>query len=220
MNSIAVTLAGRYKIHGDVRFLSHQETMRVIQRAIIRSGIGLVYSQGYNPRPRLSLPLPKSVGVASDDELFCVKIRPQFDDICFTDLIAARLPDGFELTSVQIHDKPVRYRCVEVEYLVKTDAEEEKQNFVSKTEMLNEQVKSGKEILVERTTDKKNDVKTVNVAEFLKFFEIVEDGVMVFCRVLPMGTIRPDEILKLLDMDPGRVSTSVVRKRVHWQVEQ
>ena len=68
-------MSGRYKIHGNARFLSHQETMRVIARAIIRSGIALIYSQGYNPHPKLSLPLPRNVGLASDDELFCAGIQ-------------------------------------------------------------------------------------------------------------------------------------------------
>ncbi len=193
--------------------------MRVIQRAIIRSGIGLVYSQGYNPRPKLSLPLPKSVGIASDDELFCVKVQQQSENISFADSIAEQLPDGFELMSVEIHNKPVTYRSVEVEYLVKVKLAEKEQKFLSNIELLNEQIRNGEKILIERTVNKKGDVKTVDVAKFLKFFKVAEEGVMVFCKVLPTGTIRPDEILKLLGMEPSEISRSVIKKQVHWRID-
>jgi radical SAM-linked protein len=210
-------------VYGDVRFLSHQETMQVIQRAIIRSGIGLVYSQGYNPHPKLSLPLPKSVGIASDDELFCVKVQASYteqsEEVCLADSIAEQLPDGFEILSVKIHNKPVMYRSVEVEYLVKVNLAEKKQDFFSNLELLNEQIRNGQEILIERTVNRKGDVKTIDVAKFLKLFEVAEEGVMVFCRVLPAGTIRPEEILKLLGMEPGEISRSVTRKHVHWQID-
>lgn len=197
--------------------------MRVIQRAIVRTGIGLVYSQGYNPHPQLSLPLPKNVGIASDDELFCVKVQAscakQSEEACLADSIAAQLPDGFEIVSVEIHNKPVTYRSPEVEYLVKVNLAEKKQEFFSNIELLNEQIRNGREILLERTVNKKGDVKTVDAAKFLKLFELVEEGVMVFCRVLPAGTIRPDEILKLLGMEPDEIGRAVVRKHVHWQID-
>ena len=61
--------------------------------------------------------------------------------------------------------------------------------------------------------------KIVDVAKFLKLFEVCREGVMVFCKVLPAGTIRPDEILELLDMSPSEISTSVVRKQIHWQID-
>ncbi|MGB8225718.1 MAG: TIGR03936 family radical SAM-associated protein [Sedimentisphaerales bacterium] len=211
-------LAGRYKIHGNIRFLSHQETMRVIARAIIRSGIEPAYSQGYNPHLKLSLPLPRNVGLASDDELFCAGIeasrRQQTEKFSFADSIAEQLPEGLELVSVEIIEKPVAYQPVEVEYLVKVNLLEKRE----KIEKINEQIRAGSEILIERTVNREGDVKTIDVGKFLKSFEIVQQGVRVFCRVLPTGTIRPDEILRLLNMDSYEVSSSIVRKKVIWQI--
>jgi uncharacterized protein (DUF2344 family) len=55
-----------------LRFLSHAETMRLFQRACVRAGVKVAYSQGFNPHQRMSLVLPRSVGVESDDELLCL----------------------------------------------------------------------------------------------------------------------------------------------------
>jgi radical SAM-linked protein len=197
--------------------------MRVIQRAIIRSGIGLIYSQGYNPHPKLSLPLPRNVGLASDDELFCVRILAscgqESGKFLFADSIAEQLPKGFELISVEIHNQPVTYRSVEVEYLVKVNLSEKTQQFFADIQKINEQIRAGREILIERTVNQEGDVKTIDVGKYLKLFETAEQGVRVLCKVLPTGTIRPDEILKLLGIEPCEISRSIIRKQVNWQMD-
>lgn len=48
---------------GELRFLSHLELMRALQRALRRAGIPLAFTQGFNPQPRLSLAQALAVGV-------------------------------------------------------------------------------------------------------------------------------------------------------------
>ncbi len=40
---------------GDLRFISHLDWMRLLQRAIKRSGIPVSYSQGFHPKPKISV---------------------------------------------------------------------------------------------------------------------------------------------------------------------
>ncbi|MBS1116795.1 MAG: Radical domain protein [candidate division NC10 bacterium] len=54
---------------GELRFLSHLELMRALQRALRRAGIPLAYTQGFNPQPRLSLAQALAVGVEGLQEL-------------------------------------------------------------------------------------------------------------------------------------------------------
>ena len=70
----------------------------------------LRYSEGFNPRPRLSLPLPRSVAIAADNDLFCVSIL--YPDDKDSDIsarlkhdISRQLPAGCELTSLKIFDE-------------------------------------------------------------------------------------------------------------------
>jgi len=69
------TLVITFGIEGNLCYLSHHETVSMLQRALIRAGVRLVYSQGFNPRPRLSLPLPRAVGVRSDCEMLCALVE-------------------------------------------------------------------------------------------------------------------------------------------------
>lgn len=54
---------------GNSIWISHLDTMRVFQRAFKRAGMLLKHTQGFNPRPSVSIALPLSVGVESECEL-------------------------------------------------------------------------------------------------------------------------------------------------------
>ncbi len=54
---------------GNAVYISHLDLMRLFQRAFKRAGLSLTHTQGYNPRPSVSIALPLSVGVESQCEL-------------------------------------------------------------------------------------------------------------------------------------------------------
>lgn len=54
---------------GNAVYISHLDLMRLFQRAFKRAGLPLTHTQGYNPRPSVSIALPLSVGVESCCEL-------------------------------------------------------------------------------------------------------------------------------------------------------
>lgn len=54
---------------GNAVWMSHLDLMRLFQRAFKRAGLPLTHTQGFNPRPSVSIALPLSVGVHSYCEL-------------------------------------------------------------------------------------------------------------------------------------------------------
>ena len=54
---------------GNAIWISHLDLMRVFQRSFKRAGLPLTHTQGFNPRPSVSIALPMSVGVESRCEL-------------------------------------------------------------------------------------------------------------------------------------------------------
>ena len=52
-----------YEVRGTLSFLSHLEIMRLWQRAMLRCHLPIAWSQGFNPRPKLSLGPARNVGV-------------------------------------------------------------------------------------------------------------------------------------------------------------
>lgn len=70
---------------GDAVYISHLDLMRVFQRSFARADLHLTHSQGYNPRPSVSIAMPLSVGVSSRCELLDFELDGQnvsCDEIC------------------------------------------------------------------------------------------------------------------------------------------
>lgn len=59
------------------RFISHLDLMRLFQRAFKRAGLPLTHTQGFNPRPSVSIALPLSLGVESHCELLDFDLEQQ-----------------------------------------------------------------------------------------------------------------------------------------------
>ena len=70
---------------GTAIWMSHLDTMRLMQRAFRRAGVILHHSQGFTPHAYVSMLLPLSVGVASACEIMEYELDAALD-------IPARLP--------------------------------------------------------------------------------------------------------------------------------
>jgi len=69
---------------GNAVWFSHLDLMRVFQRSFKRAGLSLSHTQGFNPRPSVSIALPLSVGVESLCELLDFDLdgeMPSLDEI-------------------------------------------------------------------------------------------------------------------------------------------
>lgn len=73
---------------GEAVWISHLDLMRLFQRAFKRAGLHLTHTQGFNPRPSVSIALPLSVGVESQCELLDFELDG--DEVTFKE-IAERL---------------------------------------------------------------------------------------------------------------------------------
>lgn len=69
----------RYSKLGKVRFLSHRDLARIIERAVRRAGLPVTYSQGFSPHARLHFGLALSTGYESYAEYFDVDLDDERD---------------------------------------------------------------------------------------------------------------------------------------------
>ena len=221
-------LVVKFRIGGSLRFLSHAQTLRVFQRACVRAGLKVQYSRGFNPRPKLSLPLPRPVGVASDDELLCLRVHKSTDaqeHKCISEQVykgvSAQLPEGCELLSVNVAKAGASFQPCSATYVLKVRKEylneELKATIESLTasESLNIQRQTGARDSRLKTQDSR--VKNVDVRGFLKSIVLGRNSIIVECEISPAGSIRVDEIVKLLNLDVEQLASPIKRTRVQWQ---
>jgi radical SAM-linked protein len=70
----------RYAKTDQLRFTSHLDVTRAIQRALRRARVPVCYSQGYSHHPRISFGPPLPLGVVGEAEYFDVSICSRLDD--------------------------------------------------------------------------------------------------------------------------------------------
>ncbi len=85
---------------GDARFLSHRNTMDVLERAIRAAGLPARYSEGFNPHMKLSMGPALALGVESLHEVFDVEGTGPFAPDAAAD-ISAKLPEGLRVREVR-----------------------------------------------------------------------------------------------------------------------
>jgi len=80
-----------------VKFVGHLDLMRVVERAMRRSGFPVAYSQGFNPRPRMAFAAALTLGATSEFELCQLDLAEDLDpDRVALELerLQAQLPAG------------------------------------------------------------------------------------------------------------------------------
>jgi len=87
----------RYSKTGKAKYISHLDLSATMQRALIRAGIALKYSEGFNPHPYMSVALPLSVGMESVCELMDVGLIEALDLSELPGQITHCLPEGISI---------------------------------------------------------------------------------------------------------------------------
>jgi radical SAM family uncharacterized protein/radical SAM-linked protein len=85
---------------GDARFLSHRNTMDVLERAIRAAGLPARYSEGFNPHMKMSMGPALALGLESLQEVFDVEGAAPFPADA-AGRIGAKLPPGIAILEVR-----------------------------------------------------------------------------------------------------------------------
>jgi radical SAM-linked protein len=199
----------------------------MFRRAFSRAGIGVRHSQGYNPHPKIALPLPRSVGVESDEELLCVQLVTQapFDDEAFKTALSKQLVAGFEVLAVEPTPPSASFEPLSATYALQVLP----QYASAELQSTARQLMAADRIEIERA-DSSGRARRIDVRPFLKTIEIAHNShsiptesrrhpwvITIQCRVTPAGSIRVNEILQLLGLQTHMLAAPIRRSRVQWR---
>jgi radical SAM-linked protein len=194
----------RYRItfgkNGALRFTSHLDLARTWERALRRAGTPLVYTQGFNPRPRLQLAAALPLGYASTCELLDAWLETGLADLDeFSARLSETVPDGlqiYEIEEVPLNDPSLQSITRYARYHVRVGESLD-------IDVLNTRVgelMARKEIWHERRG------KTLDIRPLIYALETVpgESGALLMSLALSQerGTLRPDDVLDELGVDP------------------
>ncbi len=80
-----------------MRFISHLDLMRLLQRAMRRAELPVKMTEGFNPHPRLSMKRALKLGAESEHEEGSVVLQRRVDPEYFKTRLQRQLPEGIEV---------------------------------------------------------------------------------------------------------------------------
>ena len=169
--------------------------MRLFERALRRARLPLAMSQGFNPRPRLSLPMPLSVGISGLNEVADVRLRRWIRPEQIRARLQAELPEGIEIASVQTTPLNASRQPSEASYRVPLLPGH------TLTQDKIRQVLACKELVVRRA--RKEGFKEVEIRQFIKALRLADQAVLMLLSCTQSGTARSEEVLAALDCREG-----------------
>lgn len=143
-----------YTKTGRLKYISHLDVNRLMQRALKRSGLPVWYSEGFNPHIYITFALPLALGLESFYEVMDFRLTIELPEKEIKRRLQAALPEGMTVLSVA---KPIA-KAQDV------DAALFRLRFSGSADSLAEQWNgflAETEILVEKKT--KKGIKTIDI---------------------------------------------------------
>lgn len=189
-------MALRFAVSGDLRFISHHDTIRLFERALARSRTPVRYSEGFNPRPRMTIALPRNVGIASSDELLLLELNSPADPSELASCLSREMPPGLSIVSIEIVADGDRRLPTRAEYALDVSSLDRDLLDRHASTLL-----SRESIDIERTAPDRPPRK-IDIRPFILAIEVATDDLRWTQRITPEGTVRPDEMLEVLGLPP------------------
>lgn len=193
----------RFEITKDeeIRYISHLDYARAVERAIRRAQIPALYSEGFNPHIKLAFASALAVGMTSEAEYMDLELRHEMQTAVVLDMLKDKLPQGIRvLKAKKIHGKVPKLMAVVNQASYKVTIPQTALNSVS---VLKDKVKHFSTLpkfIYQRHTPK--GVRDINIKEFIdeitlreQLTEVILDIVI---KITPTGSVKPLEVIDAL----------------------
>jgi radical SAM-linked protein len=85
----------------EMKYVTHLDMMRFWERALVRAGIPVAYSEGFSPHAQIALAAPLPVGTTSDGELIDVFTERAITPREFTERVSTQVPPAIRIIGAQ-----------------------------------------------------------------------------------------------------------------------
>ncbi len=201
-----------FSIDGDLRFISHRDTLRMFQRATARASLPVKYTEGFNPHARMSIPLPRSVGMASEAESIVIEFEKPINGDEVLCGLEQHTPPDLKMIRAQrleprrrLHPALVRYR-LELNGAADADTELQVRRLMESTVLP-----------VERSSPKNPQKRIIDARPYIASMERSDSAVEFTLRVTGSGTVKPAEVAGLLGFDSHAINHRIRRLEIQWK---
>ncbi len=196
------------------RYTSHLDLHRAWGRLLRRAGLPLLYSQGFNPRPRIQLSTALPLGITSEHELADIWLTEELPCSEILERLQHSAPPGTRILEVErvALDEPALPNQIEaVSYIAQIDADLTEDELSSAIH----------DLLLTKVLERERRGKFYDLRPLIQELEIASNGtehpsIRMKLTAKEGATGRPEEVLLALDLDP---STAKIH-RIHLHMVQ
>ncbi len=176
-----------------VKYISHLDFLRCVNRAFKRAKVPVKYSQGFNPHILLNIGLPCPVGVSSVCEELDIELTMPMENDEIIKRMNSSLPDAIRVLGCKRKENDPDFYDIEyARYSI---------NFSADSTFDTEAFSKEDEFLIEKKS--KRGMKEVNIFEFIKELKISgnADGTYFADAVISAGNklnLKPDLLISAL----------------------
>jgi radical SAM-linked protein len=211
------TLLVLFSMAGGPSYLSQQETLTMWSRALIRAGMTPAFSQGFNPHPKISLPLPRSVGVDGDEDMLVAQIA-SFS--CAPDGIADQLnrhlPEGCRVVRAEVFQARQRRYPESILYVFQPTESAWAGGLERRLEACRRMLSAGSAVEMLRIRPNERTGRTVDISVYLQRLDWDQQHVRLRCRFSGQGTARVEELIKWMGLERSQLCRPVLRTQIEW----
>jgi radical SAM-linked protein len=179
--------------------------IRLWERALRRGDLPLRMSQGFNPRPKMSLVEPRSVGIASEAELLEFELADWVNPDAVLETLRGQMPADLAVSGLDLVRPSDKARPATVEYVARLaepadDLDDRIAQLLARSEA---------PVVRHRPTGDKH----LDARAFIEALQADDAATLrLVLRTGPGGTVRPDEVLRLLGLEAEAVARADIRR--------
>jgi radical SAM-linked protein len=198
-------IISKYSKTGNLKYISHLDVLRFIQRSVKRANISAKYSEGFNPHMKTSFGFPLSLGNESVGEYFELELNEKIEIQDFILKMNRVLPKEMQILSAEYTDgeESIMARCAFVEYLI--NIEFDNLDVDSLNDYFEEMLHTGV-IYKRKKKNKKNKMieKEINTRNFIKYLKAKKTSnnkacIEVVFLTTETGSMKTNEFMKLIE---------------------
>lgn len=194
----------KYKKTGNLKYISHLDVLRFIQRAVKRAGINARYSEGFNPHMKTSFGFPLSLGTESMGEYFEIELNESMLPQEFTERMNEVMPREIQIIKSEYTDESqsLMARCVYAQYII--GIESEKLAMDKLNDLLKEMLEPGV-IYTRQKKNKKNKYVTreINTKDYISYLKAdknsdIKATIQAVFMTTESGSMKVGEFIRLI----------------------
>lgn len=224
----------QFSKEGRLKYISHLDMMRLFRRAFKRAGLDLVYSNGFNPHPKISLAVPLPLGFTSVAEMMDVETIADYAPEVLQEKLQEKMPQGIGIINCiradRQHKKNLAARCTKAKYAISLEGEKPLDTLISPED--GSRFLALDEILIEKWQKKKKSYRQINVRHMIHQFALVpvaNGDESVYCNVFistvldagSQSNLNPqlliDAFLAWKGLDEKNINVEIQRQNLYFE---